>query len=68
MVKKDMILKDWQGSDKAKKRFQNRIDQYKKDRIKLNNFTINENKIRKDKSISLVVSAIFFDQHQSTAA
>jgi hypothetical protein len=26
IVKKDMILKDWQGSDEARKRLQNRID------------------------------------------
>jgi hypothetical protein len=26
MVKKDMILKNWQNSDEAKKRLQNRID------------------------------------------
>jgi hypothetical protein len=63
MVKKDMISKNWQNSDKARKRLQNRIDQYKKDRIKLDNSTTNENKIRKDKSTPLVISAIFFDQH-----
>jgi hypothetical protein len=34
----------------------------------LDNPTINENKIRKDKSTPLIISAIFFDQHQSTAA
>jgi hypothetical protein len=33
----------------------------------LDNFTTNENKIRKNKSILLIVSATFFDQHQSTA-
>jgi hypothetical protein len=68
MVKKDIISRNWQGSDEARKRFQNRIDQYKKDKIKLNNSTINKNKIRKNKSTSLVISAIFFDQYQSTAA
>jgi hypothetical protein len=61
MVKKNIILKDWQDSDEAKKRLQNRIDQYKKNKIKLNNFTINKNKIRKDKSTPLIISAIFFD-------
>jgi hypothetical protein len=29
---------------------------------------INENKLRKDKSILLIISAIFFNQYQSTAA
>jgi hypothetical protein len=61
-----MILKDWQGSDEARKRFQNRIDQYKKDKIKLDNSTINKNKIKKNKSTLLVISAIFFNQHQPT--
>jgi hypothetical protein len=63
MVKKNMILKNWQGSDEVRKRFQNRIDQYKKDRIKLDNFTTNKNKIRKDKSTLLIISVTFFDQH-----
>jgi hypothetical protein len=67
MVKKDIIPKDWQNSDKAKKRLQNKIDQYKKNRIKLNNSTTNKNKIRKNKSTLLVISAIFFNQHQPTA-
>jgi hypothetical protein len=67
MVKKSVILKDWQGFDEVRKRFQNRIDQYKKDRIKLDNPTTNENKTKKNKSISLIVSATFFDQHQPTA-
>jgi hypothetical protein len=66
MIKKDVIPKDWQGSDKVRKRFQNRIDQYKKDRIKLDNPIINKNKIRKNKSTSLIISAIFFDQYQFT--
>jgi hypothetical protein len=56
-----VILKNWQGSDEVRKRFQDRIDQYKKDKIKLDNSIINENKIRKNKSIPLIVSAIFFD-------
>jgi hypothetical protein len=60
MIKKDIISKDWQSSDEARKRFQDRIDQYKKDKVKLDNFTINENKSRKDKSIPLIISAIFF--------
>jgi hypothetical protein len=67
MVKKGVISKNWQGSDEARKRLQNKIDQYKKNKIKLDNFTTNENKIRKDKSTPLVISVIFFDQHQSTA-
>jgi hypothetical protein len=67
MVKKDMISKNWQGSDKARKRLQNRIDQYKKDRIKLDNLTTNKNKIRKNKSTPLIISIIFFDQYQFTA-
>jgi hypothetical protein len=66
MVKKDIIPKNWQNSDKIKKRLQNRIDQYKKNKIKLNNSTTNENKSRKNKSILLIISAIFFNQHQST--
>jgi hypothetical protein len=33
----------------------------------LNNSIINENKVRKNKSILLIISAIFFDQYQSTA-
>jgi hypothetical protein len=61
MVKKGVISKNWQSSDETKKRLQNRIDQYKKDRIKLDNSTINENKIRKDKSTLLVISITFFD-------
>jgi hypothetical protein len=32
----------------------------------LNNPTINENKIKKNKSTSLIISAIFFNQHQPT--
>jgi hypothetical protein len=67
MVKKGMIFKDWQGSDEARKRFQRRIDQYKKNKIKLAVPITNESKFRKNKSILLVVSAIFFDQYQSTA-
>jgi hypothetical protein len=63
MIKKDVISKNWQDSDEAKKRFQNKIDQYKKNKVKLDNFTINENKSRKNKSILLIVTAIFFDQH-----
>jgi hypothetical protein len=63
MVKKNVISKNWQDSDKIRKRLQNRIDQYKKDKIKLNNSTINKNKIRKDKSIPLIILIIFFDQH-----
>jgi hypothetical protein len=63
MVKKDVILKDWQDSDEARKRLQNRIDQYKKDRVKLDNFITNKNKIRKNKSTLLVISDTFFDQH-----
>jgi hypothetical protein len=63
MVKKGVISKDWQGSDEIRKRLQNRIDQYKKDRIKLDNFIINENKIRKYKSTPLIILVIFFDQH-----
>jgi hypothetical protein len=63
MIKKDIISKNWQNSDKARKRFQNKIDQYKKDKIKLNNFIINENKSKKDKSILLIISAIFVDQY-----
>jgi hypothetical protein len=59
----DVILKDWQSSDEVRKRFQNRIDQYKKDKVKLDNFIINENKSRKDKSILLVISAIFYNQY-----
>jgi hypothetical protein len=47
MVKKDMIFKNWQGSDEVRKRFQDRIDQYKKDKVKLNNFITNENKSKK---------------------
>jgi hypothetical protein len=61
MVKKDMILKDWQGSDEVRKRLQDRIDQYNKDKVKLDNSTTNENKIRKNKSIPLIVSVIFFN-------
>jgi hypothetical protein len=30
MVKKDIISKNWQNSDEARKRLQDRIDQYKK--------------------------------------
>jgi hypothetical protein len=67
MIKKNMIPKNWQNSDEAKKRLQNRIDQYKKNKIKLNNPTTNKNKFRKDKSTSLIISAIFFNQHQFTA-
>jgi hypothetical protein len=67
MVKKDIILKNWQDSDKTRKRYQDRIDQYKKNKIKLNNSITNENKFRKNKSILLVISAIFFNQHQFTA-
>jgi hypothetical protein len=63
MIKKDVILKDWQGSDEIRKRFQDKIDQYKKDKIKLDNFTTNENKLRKDKSIPLIILVIFFDQY-----
>jgi hypothetical protein len=63
MVKKNIIPKDWQGSDEARKRFENKIDQYKKDKIKLDNSIINENKIRKNKSTLLVISVIFFDQY-----
>jgi hypothetical protein len=43
MIKKDIISKNWQDSDEARKRFQDGIDQYKKDKIKLNNSTANEN-------------------------
>jgi hypothetical protein len=68
MVKKNMISKNWQGSDKIKKRLQNRIDQYKKNKIKLDNSTTNENKSRKNKSALLVISATFFNQYQFTAA
>jgi hypothetical protein len=63
MIKKDIIFKNWQDSDEARKRLQNRIDQYKKDKVKLDNSTINENKFRKNKSILLIVSTIFFDQY-----
>jgi hypothetical protein len=63
MIKKDIILKDWQSSDEVKKRLQNKIDQYKKDRIKLDNFIINKNKIRKNKSTLLIILITFFDQH-----
>jgi hypothetical protein len=63
MVKKDMISKNWQNSDEARKRLQDRIDQYKKNKIKLNNSIINENKFRKDKSIPLIISVTFFDQY-----
>jgi hypothetical protein len=63
MVKKNMILKNWQNSDKIKKRLQDRIDQYKKNKIKLDNLIINKNKSRKNKSILLVVSTIFFNQY-----
>jgi hypothetical protein len=34
----------------------------------LDNSTINKNKIKKNKSTSLIISAIFFDQYQFTAA
>jgi hypothetical protein len=61
MIKKGIILKNWQGSDEVRKRLQNRIDQYKKNKNKLDNTTINENKIRKNKSISLIILTIFFD-------
>jgi hypothetical protein len=61
MVKKDVISKDWQGFDEVRKRLQDRIDQYKKDKVKLDNSIINENKSRKDKSILLIISAIFFN-------
>jgi hypothetical protein len=67
IVKKDIISKNWQNFDKARKRLQNRIDQYKKDKIKLNNSITNKNKIKKNKSTPLIISAIFFDQYQSTA-
>jgi hypothetical protein len=67
MVKKGVISKNWQDSDEARKRLQDRIDQYKKNKVKLNNSTTNENKSRKDKSTSLIVSATFFNQYQSTA-
>jgi hypothetical protein len=63
MVKKDVIFKNWQGSDKIRKRLQDKIDQYKKDKIKLDNSTTNKNKFRKDKSTPLIISAIFFDQY-----
>jgi hypothetical protein len=33
----------------------------------LDNSTINENKIRKNKSTPLIISTTFFDQHQPTA-
>jgi hypothetical protein len=33
----------------------------------LDNSTTNKNKIKKNKSTSLIISAIFFDQHQFTA-
>jgi hypothetical protein len=59
MIKKGVIFKDWQGSDEARKRFQHRIDQYKKDKVKLAVLTINESKPRKDKSILLVISVTF---------
>jgi hypothetical protein len=62
-----VISKDWQGSDEARKRLQNRIDQYKKDKVKLAAPTTNESKSRKDKSTPLVISATFFNQHQPTA-
>jgi hypothetical protein len=61
MVKKDIISKNWQSFDEARKRFQNKIDQYKKNKIKLDNSTTNKNKFRKDKSTPLIVSAIFFN-------
>jgi hypothetical protein len=63
IVKKYIIFKNWQGSDKIKKRLQNKIDQYKKNKIKLNNSIINENKSRKDKSTLLIILAIFFNQY-----
>jgi hypothetical protein len=63
MIKKDIISKNWQDSDEARKRFQDGIDQYKKDKIKLDNSTTNENKSRKDKSILLIISATFFNQY-----
>jgi hypothetical protein len=66
MVKKDMILKDWQNSDEVRKRLQDKIDQYKKNKIKLDNSITNENKSRKNKSILLIISAIFFNQYQFT--
>jgi hypothetical protein len=68
MVKKDMISKDWQDFDEVRKRLQNRIDQYKKNKIKLAALIINKNKFRKDKSIPLIISATFFYQYQSTVA
>jgi hypothetical protein len=63
MIKKGIISKDWQDSDKARKRLQDKINQYKKNKIKLDNSTINENKARKDKSILLIISTIFFNQY-----
>jgi uncharacterized membrane protein YcgQ (UPF0703/DUF1980 family) len=61
MIKKDIISKNWQNFDEVRKRLEDRIDQYKKDKIKLDNFIINKNKIRKNKSIPLVISTIFFN-------
>jgi hypothetical protein len=46
--------------------FKKKIDQYKKDKVKLAAPTTNESKFKKDKLILLVVSATFFDQHQFT--
>jgi hypothetical protein len=63
MIKKDIISKDWQGSEEIRKRLQKKIDQYKKNKIKLAAPTINENKFRKHKSTLLIISTIFFDQH-----
>jgi hypothetical protein len=68
IIKKDMILKNWQNSDKIKKRLQNKIDQYKKNRIKLDNPITNKNKISKHKSTPLIILTTIFDQYQSTAA
>jgi hypothetical protein len=61
MIKKSMIFKDWQDSDKIRKRLQDRIDQYKKDKVKLADLTTNKSKSRKNKSILLIISATFFD-------
>jgi hypothetical protein len=61
MVKKGVIFKDWQDFDEIKKRLQDKIDQYKKNKVKLDNSTINQNKSKKDKSTSLIISVIFFD-------
>jgi hypothetical protein len=67
MVKKGVIPKDWQGSDEARKRLQERIGQYK-EKVKSMAASTTESKSKKDKVTPLVLSAVFFIQQQPIAA